>query len=557
MGSMKDEDIERMKNMSQQQFGQNRGGAAPQQQPNPGFGSESSQWVPNSNSQQQKPASTIKNKDIEEANRLKERANNLFKEQQFEKACEKYYESINSIRFNETIKNNPEARQIEIACRLNVALCKDKLGEHNVVIDQCQQVLEYEPKNWKACFRLSNAMYLQNKGKQNIKAIHDYAKIALDGNPSDQKIKDFYTQVKSRYQEYQDSLKEDEEKKRFEELQQKKQQEEQQENQNKQQSKQERVVEEEKVLTPNQNQQQQQKFVAPNPLQNLPEEEKERILKQGTEQLKNMDDSQLNTMVNMMKNNKDYVKQMYKAQGMDLSDAQIEQMSSMMNPEMIKMARDMMSSNPDLINQMKSMQGNRQQPPPMNNQASQQIETNQNKKQPQNSEEPIIEEEVKSQPAQQQQPQFNPFEMMNQMNQPGGNNGMMDMMSNMMNNPMVQQMMQNPDMMRQAQQMMSGGNMDPSKMQDMMQNPSMKNLMSNPDMISNALNMMKDPRNKGMLDMMKQQNPNLNVDMMMKAIDVLAKVASTYKRVKSAWANIYVRLTVFALLVAIIAYFWG
>ena len=41
---------------------------------------------------------------------LKERANTLFKEQQFEKACEKYYESINAIRFNETIKNNPEAR---------------------------------------------------------------------------------------------------------------------------------------------------------------------------------------------------------------------------------------------------------------------------------------------------------------------------------------------------------------------------------------------------------------------------------------------------------------
>lgn len=50
---------------------------------------------------------------------------------------------------------------------------------------------------------------------------------------------------------------------------------------------------------------------------------------------------------------------------------------------------------------------------------------------------------------------------------------------------------------------MAGGQMDPSKMGDMMQNPSMKNLMNNPDMISNVLNMMKDPNNRGMLDMMK------------------------------------------------------
>ena len=58
------------------------------------------------------------------ANQLKEEANKLFKEQKLEQACDKYYESINEIRFNDRIKNNQEARQIEIASRLNVALCK-------------------------------------------------------------------------------------------------------------------------------------------------------------------------------------------------------------------------------------------------------------------------------------------------------------------------------------------------------------------------------------------------------------------------------------------------
>ena len=56
-------------------------------------------------------------------------------------------------------------------------------------------------------------------------------------------------------------------------------------------------------------------------------------------------------------------------------------------------------------------------------------------------------------------------------------------MGNMMNNPMVQEMMNNPEMMKNAMEMMksmngggapgqAGGMPDPSKMQDMMKNPS-------------------------------------------------------------------------------------
>ena len=63
-----------------------------------------------------------------------------------------------------------------------------------------------------------------------------------------------------------------------------------------------------------------------------------------------MDDNQLKGMVDMMKNNKDYMRQMYKAQGMDMTDEQLESLSQMMNPEMIKQASQMLSSNPELIN---------------------------------------------------------------------------------------------------------------------------------------------------------------------------------------------------------------
>lgn len=47
------------------------------------------------------------------------------------------------------------------------------------------------------------------------------------------------------------------------------------------------------------------------------------------------------------------------------------------------------------------------------------------------------------------------------------------------------------------------------------------------------------------------------MNMMIKALDVIAKLANTYRTVKRAWSNIFVRLAVFAILVAIIAYFFG
>ena len=78
----------------------------------------------------------------------------------------------------------------------------------------------------------------------------------------------------------------------------------------------------------------------------------------------------------------------------------------------------------------------------------------------------------------------------------------MNMIGNMMDNPMVQSMMSNPDFMKQASQMMNGGGFNMGGMQDMMKNPSMQNLIKNPDFLQNALSMLKDPRNKGMFDAM-------------------------------------------------------
>jgi hypothetical protein len=46
-------------------------------------------------------------------------------------------------------------------------------------------------------------MFLQAKGNpKNIRAIHNYAKKALDGCNNDKKVREFYDEVKVKYDEY-------------------------------------------------------------------------------------------------------------------------------------------------------------------------------------------------------------------------------------------------------------------------------------------------------------------------------------------------------------------
>ena len=85
-----------------------------------------------------------------------------------------------------------------MACRLNIALCKQTLGDYSAVVDQCERVLSHEPANWKAQFRMAQALHALIKEKEDgskLKTVIEFAKKAHSGNPSDPKIKDFYNQI--------------------------------------------------------------------------------------------------------------------------------------------------------------------------------------------------------------------------------------------------------------------------------------------------------------------------------------------------------------------------
>lgn len=62
---------------------------------------------------------------------------------------------INIIRFNQKLKESKEGALLETQSRLNIALCKFSTKDYDTAIDQCERVLDKEPKNLKACFRLA------------------------------------------------------------------------------------------------------------------------------------------------------------------------------------------------------------------------------------------------------------------------------------------------------------------------------------------------------------------------------------------------------------------
>ncbi len=49
----------------------------------------------------------------------------------------------------------------------------------------------------------------------------------------------------------------------------------------------------------------------------------------------------------------------------------------------------------------------------------------------------------------------------------------------------------------------------------------------------------------------------MNMNILVKALGVIAKVAAVYRFIKRAWANVVVRLIVFGLVIAWIAWYFG
>ena len=69
-----------------------------------------------------------------------------------------------TIRTNLALKSVKVAKDAELAIRSNLSLCKLNLKQYGDVVEQCEKILETDPKNAKANFRMSQAVFALSEG---------------------------------------------------------------------------------------------------------------------------------------------------------------------------------------------------------------------------------------------------------------------------------------------------------------------------------------------------------------------------------------------------------
>ena len=133
----------------------------------------------------------------------------------------------------------------------------------------------------------------------------------------------------------------------------------------------------------------------------------------------------------------------------------------------------------------------------------------------------------------------------------------------MMNNPMVKEMMNNPEMMKMAMEMMNGGQgqggpagvPNPQAMQDMMKNPSMQNMLGNPEMLAQSVAMMKN--NPAMLEMLQKQMPGVQPETLVRGLEWLATLARCYAYARSFFSNKLIQLSFLLAFIGILFWYFG
>lgn len=69
---------------------------------------------------------------------------------------------------NDEVKNHQSGKTLELQCRGNLSLCKLNLEQYDQCIDQCEKILEAEPQNAKANYRMAQAVFKNNEKEQDL-----------------------------------------------------------------------------------------------------------------------------------------------------------------------------------------------------------------------------------------------------------------------------------------------------------------------------------------------------------------------------------------------------
>jgi tetratricopeptide (TPR) repeat protein len=101
-------------------------------------------------------------------NKIKEQGNDLFRQNKFGEANDKYYEVLNEISYvdeDSVEKYRRELDDLELLCRLNIANVKLKIEDYDLALRECLKVLKKNEKNFKGNYRAGICYY--KKGNYN------------------------------------------------------------------------------------------------------------------------------------------------------------------------------------------------------------------------------------------------------------------------------------------------------------------------------------------------------------------------------------------------------
>ena len=87
------------------------------------------------------------------ANAIKEEGNALHNEGKYSEAAEKYQAAKQNLHGNASAS----AQQVKMSCCLNLASCYLKTGQHDLVVEECSNVIQMDTKNLKALYRRGQA----------------------------------------------------------------------------------------------------------------------------------------------------------------------------------------------------------------------------------------------------------------------------------------------------------------------------------------------------------------------------------------------------------------
>ncbi|CAF0752275.1 unnamed protein product [Adineta steineri] len=144
---------------------------------------------------------------LEESEKLKKRAGELFKDGHYYIACKKYKtitEYLKSTNY-ENEKDKAKAHELKLTTNSNMALCHLKLNEHAECIRACDAALELDSKNEKCLFRRGQSQIAMQRYDEAIKDFQQVLKLNPSNSAANQHIQTCREHLKA-YQQQEKQL---------------------------------------------------------------------------------------------------------------------------------------------------------------------------------------------------------------------------------------------------------------------------------------------------------------------------------------------------------------